>query len=94
MDDLGHSVPLQDELCDAITTMDHEVLILVVEQHHTKDTAIAKVKYRIGHLQAMFSRKTNARSDTRVRALWHCNGDVSSHERFTTSRHHMVICTV
>ena len=94
MDDLRHDVSLQDELCKVISTMDYEVLIPMVEQHHTNDTAIARIEYSPGHLQVMFPSKPTARRNTCVRALRYCNGDVGCHKCFTTSRDHMIIRAV
>ena len=73
MDDLRHDVSLQDELCNVITTMDHEVLIPMVEQHHTNDNAIARIKYRTGHLQVMFPSCNGSSDSTQIVHQCHQN---------------------
>ena len=69
-------MPLEDELCNAVTATDYEVPIRMVYQHHNNNTAMTRVKYRTGHLQVMLPHKTTARSNTRVRALRYCTGEV------------------
>lgn len=93
-DDLWINDTFTDQLSDAVTFLDIEIDLRVIEQNDTNIAAVVLIDDTSSDVDEIFPGQAWSWSNTSISSVWHFDLDISLYQCFTTCRNNGVIGAV